>query len=48
MAKEEALDINAVNPTLFLGDEIINAVAKSLHMHGSESQPLKYNKHQMW
>ena len=37
MAKQETLDFNAVNPALFLGDEIMNAVAKTLHMYGSES-----------
>lgn len=37
MAKQEALDFNAVNPALFLRGEIQNAVAKPLQMYGSES-----------
>lgn len=36
MAKQEAVDFNAVNPALFLRGETQNAVAKPLHMNGSE------------
>lgn len=37
MAKQAALDFNAINPALFLRREIQNAVAKPLHIYGSES-----------